>query len=187
MTELQRDERSVVSSLGTDVIRRSIAELENARVGYQAQIQHATDQLDFADRELRLLRELLKMREGASSEPKPDGLLIGPNDKRAGAAAPTSIAPQGVVEEVVSILAEAGEPLPIRIIFDRLRQKQVALPGQGRMVNVIAAITRADAIVRPARGVYALTGWGMTDGQNQAPHRARRSKGRKGKTKAGGR
>jgi hypothetical protein len=165
--------------LDAHLIRDSIAELEAARLTYQRQMQEATARLDVADKELRLLRELLRVREGPREAEPSTTRSDSWHGDGAGEAAPTpAIGAAGsasrVTAEVISILDAAGEPMPIRVIYEALKERQIALPGQGRMVNVIAAINRSEAIVRPARGVYALTAWGMVDGQNE--QRARRGR-----------
>jgi len=163
-----------LGTLDTESIRRSIEQLELRRGAAQDQISEANRVLQAVDRELTLLKELLRLRDGPSSESgaKPLGVANSIANLTSGYGATGT---SRVVDAVTQILTEAGEALPIRVIYDQLKRQGVPLPGQGRMVNVIAAMRRADTIARPARGVYGLTAWGMVDGQNDRRKRRRRS------------
>jgi hypothetical protein len=158
-----------VPVLETEIIRQSIVQLEGRRSEAQRLVAEANKVLETVERELLLLRELLRIREPGEQHRtlKEAGVL----DSVRGAvtASYTRSDSTRIVDEVVTILAEAGAPLPIRVIFDELKNRRVPLPGQGRMVNVIAAIRRSDLISRPARGVYALSAWAPANDQGDHP------------------
>jgi hypothetical protein len=158
-----------VTMLDTEAIRQSIVHLEARRSDAQREVAEADRVLETVDRELSLLRELLRIRGSEDLGRNTDD--AGPSPGSAGEAPPLYARSDSsrLVDEVVGILNETKAPLPIRVIFDELKNRGIPLPGQGRMVNVIAAIRRSDLIARPARGVYALRAWTpATDGSASA-------------------
>lgn len=65
-------------------------------------------------------------------------------------------------DEVESILAEAGSPLHISTIRERLIGDGVPIPGRGDDANIIVRLTKdEERFNRTARGTYALTAWGL--------------------------
>lgn len=164
--------------LETDVIRRSVVDLENRRTEAQRSVMEATTALEALDRELSLLKELLRIREGGGLAARNGTTgftdVLGPTSApRIGTDA------SRVVDEVATILREAGQPLPIRVIYDQLKDRGIPLPGQGRMANVIGAIRRSSTIDRPTRGVYALADWPNRGGESPTVAPSRRTQRQK--------
>lgn len=167
--------------LETEVIRRSIGDVENRRTTAQQAVIQATAALEALDRELALLKELVRIRDGGGIAIR-NGATSAPGTYGSTSAARIGSDASRVVDEVAAILRDAGQPLPIRVIYDQLQSRGVPLPGQGRMVNVIAAVTRSKAISRPARGVYALSEWAGTAVETNATlssHAKRAKRGRR--------
>ena len=61
---------------------------------------------------------------------------------------------------IIGILAEAGEPLHIQELMEKMVQG-VGVPGQGKAANLIAYLRRIPEIVRVDRGVYGLKEWSV--------------------------
>lgn len=64
---------------------------------------------------------------------------------------------------VIDILNERGGPTYIGDLMAALQERSVEIPGSGQQANVIAHISRDERIVRPKRGFYGLSEWGLTD------------------------
>jgi hypothetical protein len=63
---------------------------------------------------------------------------------------------------VETILTEAGTPLHISTIRERLIERGVAIPGRGDDANIIVRIRKPGTqFTRTARGTYALASWGL--------------------------
>jgi hypothetical protein len=60
-------------------------------------------------------------------------------------------------------LERAERPLHISELMRLLEEREVELPGAGQQANVIAHLTRSPDIVRPSRGMYALSSWGIKE------------------------
>jgi hypothetical protein len=128
-----------------------------------------------AKNEADLLRQLLRVRGGGDSA----------GDAGAeGAEEESRSAPMHpVVREVVRELREAGRPLHISELMDRLQGRGVRIPGRGEPANVIAHLSRDPHIVRPSRGIYGLAEWNLPA---PAPPAARRRVRGQSRTGSGG-
>lgn len=67
------------------------------------------------------------------------------------------------VQAVIRELAEAGRPLHISDLMRLLREGGIQIPGAGTQANLITHMRRDPRIVRPSRGVYGLSVWGLED------------------------
>ncbi len=128
-------------------------------------------EMEQAKSEADLIRQLLRVRGG---EGRGEDLST---ETPQAPAAPT----HPVVREVVEELKEAGRPLHISELMDRLHGRGVRIPGQGKPANVIAHLSRDPLIVRSSRGIYGLAEWNLP--APAAPATRRRVRGR---SKSGG-
>lgn len=89
--------------------------------------------------------------------------------------------PHPAVQAAIEELEAAGKPLHISEIMRLLESRGVEIPGAGAQANLIAHLSRNDNIVRPSRGIYALSSWGITDSPRlkRATRRRARGRGRK--------
>lgn len=129
----------------------------------EEQIATKVREMEEAKSEADLIRQLLRVRRG------------GGRDADAGAETPAAPT-HPVVREVVKELKEAGRPLHISELMDRLHARGVRVPGQGKAANVIAHLSRDPLIVRPSRGIYGLAEWNLP--VPTAPSTRRRVRGR---------
>lgn len=134
------------------------------------QIATKVREMEEAKSEADLIRQLLRVRGGG-------GRGAPGTETPQAPAAPT----HPVVREVVKELKEAGRPLHISELMDRLHGRGVRIPGQGKAANVIAHLSRDPLIVRPSRGIYGLAEWNLP--APAAPATRRRVRGR---SKSGG-
>jgi hypothetical protein len=118
-----------------------------------------------AREEERLLLRLLALRRGAA--PTEDGapLLVHDGETRTTKPMrPTKTAEDPrhpAVQAVVRELAGAGRPLHISDLMRLLGEAQVEIPGAGTQANLITHLRRDPRLVRPSRGMYALSAWGL--------------------------
>jgi hypothetical protein len=94
----------------------------------------------------------------------------------AGSAGATAL-----MEQVLAVLAEAGRPLHISELMRLLRERQTPIPGSGTQANVIAHLRRHPEIVRPSRGMYGLSVWGLEEMTPQKKGKRRRVRVRSGR------
>jgi hypothetical protein len=123
-----------------------------------------------AREEQGLLERLLALRRGTAvgSEALPP---------RKEQTTPPSMADgkQPAVQAVFDELSAAGRPLHISELMRLLRSRNTAIPGSGTQANVITHLRRDQRIVRPSRGMYALSAWGL-ENMVSAPRKRRRRK-----------
>jgi hypothetical protein len=143
LIQAQKEARQRVGSLA-----ERIAELQQVLVRIQEEDQ--------------LLEQLLAVRRGEASGPSPKLTSIGA-DRPGDVAVPSGKSKHPVVQDVVSTLEEAKRPLHISELMRLLGQHGTPLPGSGTQANVIAHIRRDDRLVRPSRGMYGLTAWGLEE------------------------
>lgn len=127
-----------------------------------------------AEHEARLIKQLLSVREKTAVENELSTLTFTIGAMADGASLPRSRHP--VVDDVARILEEEGHPLHISEILRLLNQQGADLPGKGDQANVIAHLRRDPRFIRPSRGVYALTSWGLraAAGDDRPPRRTKK-------------
>lgn len=64
-----------------------------------------------------------------------------------------------VVESVIQILQERGDPMRIQDIHAEFLRRELPLPGSGTPTNIAAHLVNRDLFSRPRRGVFGLTEW----------------------------
>ena len=68
--------------------------------------------------------------------------------------------------------------MQIQTLMAAVKERDVRIPGKGSQANLIAVISRDTRIVRPQRGYYGLTDWGLVDSRSASrPKRRRRQVG----------
>jgi len=129
-----------------------------------------------AREEERLLRRLIDIRR---NPPQVDGHdpTPGPTVPSEGAGTPTTGANRAIpaVEAVVHELAAAARPLHISELMRILFERKVKIPGAGVQANLIAHLRRDPRVVRPSRGMYGLSDWGL-EAMPTSAYRRRRKK-----------
>ncbi|HET9199053.1 MAG TPA: HTH domain-containing protein [Solirubrobacterales bacterium] len=144
-----------------DASEARVAALEGEIAAKVAEMEEAKEESD-------LLGQLLRVRAG--------------EDRAAEAGAdapetePRSAPTHPVVREAIKELEEAGRPLHISELMDRLQGRGVRIPGRGKPANVIAHVSRDPHIVRTSRGIYGLAEWSLP--AQAAPATRRRVRGR---------
>jgi hypothetical protein len=164
-------------------LQKSIEEAVATVRTREGKLNRARLKLTEAEHELRLLIELAELRsvelpaaalELRSQQVAPQaGTGLGSRSPRSRAA---------LLDAVVEILAKEGQPMQIQGLMSAVRERQLAIPGQGSQANLIAVISRDPRIVRPQRGYYGLAEWGLKDTQPAKGRRAKR-RGRSGARK----
>jgi hypothetical protein len=162
------------------------ATITNALEGVRSRISHMNRQrgelersLAVAREEERLLLRLLALRRGVS--PEDDCVVLTEENKVCGDEQPAPFeareeADHPVVQAVLRELAGAGRPLHISELMRLLRDRQVQIPGAGTQANLITHLRRDARLVRPSRGMYGLTAWGLENMPASAPRRRRRKR-----------
>lgn len=161
--------------LSKETLQQSIDEAAAAVRAREEDVNAARGLLADAERELRLLTELAQIRgvelpEAARS--------VGPASNGASAATTgrtPSRSKSALLSAVIAILQKHGRPMQIQDLMAAVRERQVAIPGQGVQANLIAYISRDPRVVRPRRGYYGLAEWGLKD-TTPAPRAKRRRK-----------
>ena len=156
--------------------------IANALQEIQARISRAEHERAELDRaiaaareEEQLLLRLLALRRGIPAAE--DGSVVGqiaqadPEQPRSTDTDERSKHP--AVYAVVRELAQAGRPLHISDLMRILREAQVQIPGAGTQANLITHLRRDPRLVRPSRGMYGLSAWGL-ENMPTTSHRKRR-------------
>jgi hypothetical protein len=153
-------------------IRARIARAEHERAELERAITAARE-------EERLLLRLLALRRGAA--PTEGGVSVEGQESEIcsaepmGSTATAEDARHPAVQAVVQELAAAGRPLHISDLMRILREAQVKIPGAGTQANLITHLRRDPRLVRPSRGMYGLSAWGL-ENMPTTRHRKRRRK-----------
>ena len=133
--------------------------------------------------EQRLLERLLALRRGMS--PASDGGCAVELGREVSSSAPPVQVGSEAIEAVIRELSSADRPLHISELMRLLREKNVRIPGAGTQANLITHLRRDQRIVRPTRGMYGLSVWGLEN--MRAPKRRRRLRKRVRSTGSDGR
>jgi hypothetical protein len=134
----------------------------------QAQLAPLEEQMQAAQERLGLIRRLIGLSRqhgqhtgSAKSTPTTETahLPLGAN----------------LEDHLESLLSEAGEPLHISDLRDRLIKRGIPLPGKGDEANIIVRLRRdQDRFTRTGRGMYALASWGLPAAVPTRPKKVRR-------------
>jgi hypothetical protein len=163
----------------SDSLKRAAAELRGSIQDRRSRASAILEEVQRSERELKLIVELLRVRGISSSETvggesSEANLMQGAIDESNGEA-------PRLGDAVVDILRAAGQPLHIREVVSRVREKGLSIPGRGEPANLIVHIRTHPEIVRPVRGMYGLREWGISDSQVVGVRR-RRLKRRRSQT-----
>jgi hypothetical protein len=146
-------------SMITQALEETRARISSA----QHQLAEAERTVKAAQEEERLLLRLLALREGAA--PAEHGLMLpGQNSQGSEHAVEPKRAENSkhpAVQAVVRELATAGRPLHISDLMRLLSEAHVQVPGAGTQANLITHLRRDPRLVRPSRGMYGLSEWGL--------------------------
>ena len=140
-------------ALSNEALQEAVGTAEIRVSSLETRAKELATELHTARQELELLQRLVSLREGQSGE----------STVKSNSPASTRAAslPHPVVLEAIQELQEVGHPLHISELMERLEARDVEIPGAGAQANLIAHLTRADQIVRPSRGMYALASWNL--------------------------
>jgi hypothetical protein len=154
-------------------VRDRIARAENERAEVERAIAAARE-------EERLLVRLLALRSGVM---RPDDVqqLVSPHLETLPGEQQDHIQPGGdskhpALEAVVRELAAAERPLHISELMRLLRDQQVRIPGAGTQANLITHLRRDSRLVRPSRGMYGLSAWGLENVPTTIRRKRKRSR-----------
>jgi hypothetical protein len=145
----------------------------------ELQIDQLHKELQSSRAEEALLGNLLAVRRGRvdQNELEKAGVVAANPTLRGTSVEARSIHP--VVAATIGELERSGKPLHIGQIMAALERSGVSIPGAGGQANLISYLRRDTRIVRPTRGIYALTDWGFKAAAVGRRKRARKKRGRK--------
>jgi hypothetical protein len=153
-------------------VRARISRAEHER----AQLERA---VTAAREEERLLLRLLALRRGAAPTQAEASVVSQEPEiglpEPVGSITTAENARHPAVQAVVQELAAAGRPLHISDLMRILHDAQVKIPGAGTQANLITHLRRDPRLVRPSRGMYGLSAWGL-ENMPTTIHRKRRRK-----------
>jgi hypothetical protein len=166
------DQEAAISSVALEealrVLRGRIASAEARRAEADQEIAKIRE-------EETLLSRLLALRRGnAPVRPAKHAPLTTATEHIEGEGAKS-----GVLKAVQGELLKAGRPLHISDLMRLLTAQGVRIPGAGSQANLISWIRRDTRIVRPSRGMYGLTTWGLSEMTPKASRRKRRRRTRR--------
>jgi hypothetical protein len=175
----------------TDDALREAIEAAEEEVGEQREsLRRADERHRGAERELALLVELARLR-GLPDYHTTNGDSFERGAEKGGSGSPSltygssrrvgATARDVLVSDVIDVLGEHGEPMPIRALMAEVVSRGASIPGRGEQANLISVITRVPEITRPARGMYGLSEWnlvGNPPSREHLPRRRRRSPSR---------
>jgi hypothetical protein len=148
----------IVIAKALEGVRARISRAEHERVEIERTITVARE-------EEGLLQRLLDLRRGAA--PTENATARAAQDSKPRTTdqfQPMENADDGkhpAVQAVVRELAGAGRPIHISELMRLLRDAQVQIPGAGTQANLITHLRRDPRLVRPSRGMYGLSAWGL--------------------------
>jgi hypothetical protein len=156
-----------------EAIRARISHLDRQR----AELERA---LGAAREEERLLLRLLALRRGIAPEANAQAMPgEGPDNFSAKESTRIERAEEAdhpAVQAVLRELAGAGRPLHLSELMRLLRERQVQIPGAGTQANLITHLRRDPRLVRPSRGMYGLSAWGLENMPTTTRQKRRRKR-----------
>jgi hypothetical protein len=154
-----------VDSDSRDAIANALEELRVRLAQMQRQRAELERSIAAAQEEERLLKRVLALRQGA---PPANPEVTQPNSD---ASANTAAGPERtdvadspthpLVQAVIRELASTGRPMHISDLMRLLRDADIQIPGAGTQANLITYLRRDPRLVRPSRGMYGLSAWGL--------------------------
>lgn len=160
--------------LPTEEIEIALDRIKSRVNDTEKQIAILEDTLVKAKKEQHLLEALASLRRGEQSSTEYTDL------KRLSILSdevPFSQSSNSVADAAVAALKDQERPMHIGEIMTVMKDQKVKLPGQGTQANLISCLTRDDRIMRTARGIYALSEWGLEE--MHVPKRGSRKKRQK--------
>jgi len=159
-----RDTNDDMDALSESSLIEALRAIE-ARISQAQEERAKLDQMiGRAREEERLIRRLIDIRRNPSEADANDWALE-PTVVPDRAGTPSAGARQSVaaVEAVVQELARTARPVHISELMRILLERKVEIPGAGAQANLIAYLRRDPRVVRPSRGMYGLSDWGLED------------------------
>jgi hypothetical protein len=169
--------------ISKETLEQAIRAAADAVRDRERELSSAQARLAEAERELKLLAELARLRGWMTEAVEQlHGIANASGNSSSGERRGRAQSPSrtSLLSAVVDILSERGEPMPIRDLMAAVQDRGVAIPGSGQQANLIAHITRDDRIARPRRGFYGLREWGLEDAKAGTRARRRRPRRRSG-------
>jgi hypothetical protein len=172
-------EHSELNEMSDDLIRKAM-DLARSRVVQAEQDRAALDRVIAASREEeRLLSRLLALRKGeilpeSKVESDDNGRPAQPTSGLPSTERTGAVSRHGVVEAVIQELVQAGRPIHISDLMRLLRSHSISIPGSGAQANLITHLRRDARLMRPSRGMYGLTEWGLEEMQATVRRRRKR-------------
>lgn len=168
-------------SLPMETLNHAIEAIRERIASYEARIKELNRDLLQAREEERLLGRLLALRKGdtCADNEAPARTLNEEHHGSNGGSNGSDL----LVGVVVESLRDSGKPVHISELMRVLRERGVTIPGAGTQANLITRIRRDSRLVRPSRGMYALSEWGFADMTvPKKKRRRRRSRRRRNET-----
>lgn len=165
--------------LSSKTLQKSIEESVEVVQAREADLDRARLILVDAERELRLLVELAELRGVEIPAAAKDSGTAEPqalNGAKVGSGRAPSRGRTALLENVIEILSEAGQPMQIQALMAAVGERQVRIPGKGTQANLISVISRDPRIVRPQRGYYGLSEWGLKGSRQAGQAKLRRGR-----------
>jgi len=164
-------------------VQAQIARVERERSELERLILLAREEERLLLRLLALRRNGLPDDRQVASQASSQGEPVGTDPATAGHSGAGSAHP--ALQAVVSELAATLRPLHISDLMRRLRERGVTIPGAGTQANLISHLRRDPRLVRPSRGMYGLSAWGLENMPPAARHKRHRKRVRSSATKGG--
>lgn len=178
-------ERTQAEGLSDGLLTAALEAARQRSAEVDQQVSEMLHERDVVRREVELLEELLAVRQGnLGSRFTASSVETGEADGAGRATRTRARRPHSAVTAAIAELERAGHPLHISELMRLLEERDVEIPGSGQQANLIAHLTRSPAVVRPSRGMYGLTAWGLEDKARLKPAKRRRVRGQS-KSKSG--
>lgn len=155
----------------TEAIEKALAAIRRELQQQEAQRVELATRISAGKAEEHLLTQILAVRRGEKS--------VHPSASGNTAAPLSDLSSHSLPDVVAEELQTAGRPLHISDLMRLVKIRNVKIPGAGAQANLITYLRRDPRFARPARGLYALSDWGL----DAMPPTRRRKRRRRAITK----